>query len=167
MAHFQQPLFLLLYNKPSWTVSHQTVCFSILSLKTMVFHYHYTKEILPFQRMSLPLVSDRTCLVSFNAFEEQHHCYDLLTWKSRIQQPLYCFFYFWLLKDVLQSRPFTGAQNGLLLLPSCWGFPFLGCFPVHPLMEEEGALHGSGSTVRHRALAFILRFSLLSAASCR
>lgn len=125
------------------------------------------KESLPFQWMSLPLVSDRTCLVSFNAFEEQHHCYGLPTWKSRIQHPLYFSLHFWLLKGMLQSgRPFTGTQNGLLLLPSCWGFPFLGCFPGHSLMEEEGALHGSGSSLRPRAIAFILRSSLLSAFKC-
>lgn len=163
MAHFQQPLFPLLYNKPFRTICHQTVCFPVLPLKTVVFHCHHTEEILPFQWMSLPLVSDRTCLVSFNAFEEQHHCNDLPTWKSRIQQPLYFSFYFWLLKDMLQSRRPTGTQDGLLLLPSCWGFPFLGCFPVHPLKEEEGALHGPGSTVR--AIAFILRSSLLHAGS--
>lgn len=165
MAHFQQPPFPLLYNKPSWTISHQIVWFSILTLKTVAFHCHHTKEIQPFQWMSLPLVSDRTYLVSFNAFEEQHHSYDLPTWKSRIQQPLYFSFYFWLLKDMLQCRPFTGTHKGLLLLPSCWGFPFLGCFSVHPLMEEEGAPHGLGSAVR--AIAFILRSSLFSAASGR
>lgn len=50
-----------------------SVCFSVSSLKTVVFHCRHTKEILPFQWMSPPLVSERTCLVSFNAFEEQHH----------------------------------------------------------------------------------------------
>lgn len=64
------------------------------------------------------------------------------------------------------GRAFTGTQNGLLLLPSCWGFSFLGWFPGHPLMEEEGALHGSGSSLRPRTIAFILRSSLLSAFKC-
>lgn len=144
-----------------------SVCFSVSSLKTVVFHCHHTKEILPFQWMSPPLVSERTSCFLQCIWRTASLCYDLPTWKSRRQHPLYFSFYFWLLKDMPQSRPFTGTQKGLLLLPSCGGFPLLGCFPVHPLMEEEGALCGPGSTVRPRAIAFFLRSSLLSAASYR
>lgn len=155
VAHFQQPLFpvwrgsllKLAHNHPQFCTTslpepspiNQSV-FQLPLLKmsqenTVVFHCQHTKERLSFQWMSLS-VSERTHLVSKTHLKSSITFYHVPTWKSRRPHP----FYLWLLKNMLQSRPFTGTWNVLLLLPSCGGVPL----PRHPGTLSCASLDGRG-----------------------
>ena len=142
MAHFQRPLFPVRRGHLCWNShNHPQFCtasspepppinqsvFQPRLLKmsqesTVVFYRQRTKERFSFQWMS-PSVSERTCLVS------EMHLKNSITFLSppylEVKKTTSMVFSFclWLLKSMLQSRPFTGTQNGLLLLPSCAGVP--------------------------------------------
>lgn len=159
LAHFQQPLFpvqhgsllKLAHNHPQFCTTslpepsptNQSV-FQLPLLKmsqesTMVFHCQHTKERLSFQWMSLSL-SERTYLVSKTHLKSSITFLSCPHLEVKKTTSIVFSFYLWLLKNMLQSRPFTGTWNVLLLLPSCGGVPL----PRHPGTLSCASFDGRG-----------------------